>query len=188
MGGLLERIQNGVSIQDVPVVCHAAGSHGVLVPSGFSGGQDCSILAFPDRGSLYPSGIERLLVPSVTTMDVSSAVSLKNACLLLPIAFKNSLAMLAVIALFYGVCYLLLPFTLPVILLFSFSCERLILCLRVQPSWNSGWFRRKNDTCKYSVCAMPEPRHGAHAVSISFFSSLIYKGADNPGTLPIPLF
>ena len=42
---------------------HAGGSHGVLVPSGFSGGQDCSILAFPDRGSLYPSD-RRLLVPS----------------------------------------------------------------------------------------------------------------------------
>ena len=74
----------------------------------------------------------------------AEAVSLKNACLLLPIAFKNSLAMLAVIALFYGVCYLLLPFTLPVILLFSFSCERLILCLRVQPVMEQ-WLVQKEE-------------------------------------------
>ena len=88
--------------------------------------------------------IDAYWVPLVTTMDVSSAVSLKNACLLLPIAFKNSLAMLAVIALFYGVCYLLLPFTLPVILLFSFSCERLILCLRVQPVMEQ-WLVQKEE-------------------------------------------
>lgn len=88
--------------------------------------------------------IDAYWFPLVTTMDVSSAVSLKNACLLLPIAFKNSLAMLAVIALFYGVCYLLLPFTLPVILLFSFSCERLILCLKVQPVMEQ-WLVQKEE-------------------------------------------
>lgn len=63
MGGLLERIQDGISVQDVPLVRHAAGSHGILVPSGLSGGQDCGVLAFPDRGGIYPSD-RRLLVPS----------------------------------------------------------------------------------------------------------------------------
>lgn len=87
--------------------------------------------------------IDAYWFPQIVTLNASAATSLKNACLLLPVAFQETIKMLGIILFFNAVCYLLLPFTLPIILFLFFSVERLLLCLCVSPVMDQ-WIIKKD--------------------------------------------
>jgi len=90
-------------------------------------------LRFSQLAEILILFIDAYWFPLMVTMDVPAAASLKNACLLLSIAWKSTLKMGVILLAFNGIGLLLFPYTLPVILLLLFSAERLLLCMCVNP-------------------------------------------------------